>query len=127
MRWYGRLWGMESNDRTAIIVDSALYASSKLVRQWIDTRISNDCKLIMLVSDPVHANYDSEIFPENFEADVLITNTGALRDYDFKLKALQSIQNLSNFHIAVALDPDWTVCDALEAHGVPVAMKFPRY
>lgn len=106
----------------AILVDYDMYTAEHAVRLWLQSK-QNYAKIILLVSDPDHHDYDpAEDFVEDtVEFDAVLRNHKSLRDIVFKTSALCVMQD-SLVSPVVAVDADYTVQDMYHDGGVLVAL-----
>src|SRR5690606_19480263 len=106
----------------AILVDYDMYTAEHSVRLWLKARQSN-AKLILLVSDPDHHDYDpsADFVEDDVEFDAVLRNHKATRDIAFKTSALCVMQD-SLVNPVVALDPDYTVNEMYREGGVLVTL-----
>jgi len=108
----------------AVLVDYDLYNRNVAVRKWVWSREKHTA-VVLLVSNPSKLDYDpeDEIIPEyhiqdHRDFDVVIRNSGNLKDLDFKTRALSVIQDVSNLIPVVVFDSNWEVLEAYRNAGV---------
>lgn len=109
--------------QSAILVDFNMYSHYPTVQRWVELR-ENKTQLVLLISDPVHNDFDptSSRWANGPEWAAVLTNTGGTKDLVFKTSALCVVQDMSNLLPVIALDDDLHVQQMFEDGGVLLAM-----
>lgn len=111
-----------------ILVDWRLYKQNPYTQDFIQERIGQ-ARMVLLVSDPTTHDYDQEAAAREpntvpyVEWDVIIRNTGDLLDVDFKKKALNVLQDVSDLIPVIGLDIDFRVNMMYRGQGVLITTE----